>query len=106
MLGKNDEEVNNINNITLLDAATNNEIGSKSPGVYLGEYSDSLGEDELKRRLKTHLINLDGLLGYKETKEGIEAAYNKFLDSCSKNLSKKMKKLVPNLLEEEEKKKD
>jgi hypothetical protein len=53
-----DEQISRALNCALITWRTNRTISDKDPIAYLKERADSgaLGEDELKRRLKTHLI--------------------------------------------------
>jgi len=84
-----DEQVFRALNCALVTWRTNRTISNKDPIAYLKERSDNsaLGEEELRRRLKTHLIphsklavGYDGL-GDEERRARVKTDYDAFLSS-------------------------
>ena len=82
-----DEQIFRALNCALVTWRTNRTISNKDPIAYLKERADNsaLGEDELRRRLKTHLIphgklavGYDGL-GDEERRARVKADYEAFL---------------------------
>jgi len=91
------EEIFKAVNCALITWRTNRTISNKDPITYLKERSDnsSLGEDELKRRLKSHLIPYKELNvgGYDEIegdllKNRLQADYKKFIQARAELFSK------------------
>lgn len=82
-----DEQIYRALNCALITWRTNRTISNKDPIEYLKERADnsSLGEDELRRRLKTHLIPYEKLaVGYNGLEDGercsrIKSDYESFL---------------------------
>lgn len=87
--GLESEQIYKALNCALITWRTNRVISNKSPLTYLKERADncSLGEDELRRRLKTHLIPYDELaVGYdglddNAKSEKVKSDYEKFLSA-------------------------
>ncbi len=78
--------VNHIVNITIVDDFLNKRtIKEKSPGKYIKQFSRH--NDELKKTMKSHLIDID--------KDGVwEDDYEKFYHSRLKRISKALNKLM------------
>jgi hypothetical protein len=90
-----DEQISLALNCAVITWRTNRTISDKDPITYLKERSDncSLGEEELKRRLKTHLIpygrlavGYDGLLD-DERRGRVKNDYGKFLSARAEILA-------------------
>jgi hypothetical protein len=83
-------------NCALVTWRTNRAISDKDPIQYLKERADScaLGEDELKRRLKSHLIPFDQLakgpfdVNASDFKESVASDYESFLSARAALLAK------------------
>ena len=88
-----DEQVSRALNCALITWRTNRTISDKDPITYLKERADNctLGEDELKRRLKTHLIPYAELaVGYdgmsdNERRSRVKNDYEKFVTARAEN---------------------
>ncbi len=84
-----DEQVFRALNCALVTWRTNRAISNKDPIAYLKELSDNsaLGEEELRRRLKTHLIPYSKLavgydgLGDKQRRTRVKTDYDAFLSA-------------------------
>lgn len=84
-----DEEIYRAMNCALVTWRTNRAISGKDPITYLKERADNaaLGEEDLRRRLKTHLIPYSQIaVGYdgmtdEERKNRIRIDYNAFLEA-------------------------
>ena len=82
-----DEQIFRALNCALVTWRTNRTISNKDPIAYLKERSDNnaLGEEELRRRLKTHLIPHNGLavgyggIGEEERRARVKADCEAFL---------------------------
>jgi hypothetical protein len=91
-----DEQIFRALNCALITWRTNRTISNKDPIAYLKERADNnaLGEEELKRRLKTHLIPYKWLaVGYdgmsdKERRERVKKDYDAFLKARAEILEK------------------
>ena len=81
-----DERSNKALNCALISWKTNRKIAAKTPSEYIKMRADasSVGEDEVRSRLNTHLIS------YKKLTAG---DYDKFLASRAKTVAKHMKQL-------------
>lgn len=84
--GFKDYEINKALNCALISWKTNRNISAKTPSDYIAERMEksSLGEDEVLRRLKSHLIPI---------KEITENDYESFMISRSKSIQKVVNKL-------------
>ena len=76
------EQAQRALNCALITAATNRRIGAKPPLAYLRERIDnsSLGEQEIRRRLESHLIPWDE---FATDNPDVPAAYHQFLQARS-----------------------
>lgn len=91
-----DDQISRVLNCALVTWRTNRTISDKDPITYLKERSDNcnLGEDELKRRLKTHLIPYSKLaVGYggmsdDERRGRVKNDYEVFLSARAEILAK------------------
>lgn len=89
------EQIFRALNCSLITWRTNRTISNKDPITYLKERSDygTLGEEELRRRLKTHLIPYNKLavgyngLGDEERRARVNTDYNAFLSARAKLLA-------------------
>jgi hypothetical protein len=94
-----DEKIFRALNCALITWRTNRTISNKDPIAYLKERSDNsaLGKEELKRRLKTHLIPFNQLsVGYdgmsdEERRVRVKADYEAFLSARADLLAKAAK---------------
>ena len=77
---------NLIANITLIDAASNNKIGAKSPGHYVSEFESS--NSKLSLSLRTHLINSAEGFGIPEND------YELFIEKRSKAIENALNKIL------------
>ena len=83
------EQISRALNCALITWRTNRTISNKDPIAYLKERSDksTLGEEELRRRLKTHLIPYSKLavgyggLGDEERRTRVKTDYDAFLSA-------------------------
>lgn len=90
------EQINLALNCALITWRTNRTLSNKDPITYLKERADncSLGEDELKRRLKTHLIPYASLaVGYTdmsddERRARVKNDYDTFLRARAEMMAK------------------
>lgn len=84
--GRSDYEANIALNCILVTWKTNRKISSKDPLTYLRERCEasSLGEDEIKRRLRTHFVDFDALASND---------FDKFIEQRAKDAEKAMKEL-------------
>jgi len=84
--GRSENEANIALNCILVTWKTNRKISSKDPLNYLKERCEasSLGEDEIKRRLKTHLVDFDTLASND---------FDKFIEQRAKDAEKALKEL-------------
>ena len=79
-------------NITMVDAALNQEIGAKSPSVYMKKYQKD--NPSLTATMKTHLI------GDLKTFGVLNNNYGKFIDERAKIVSEKLsKRIIPNSMD-------
>jgi hypothetical protein len=84
--GKTDSEIYRALNCALVTWKTNRNISAKSPERYLAERREgtSLGEDEVRRRLESHLVPYD---------EMVSTTYEEFLLERAKRMHAMMVKL-------------
>lgn len=84
--GRSENEANIALNCILVTWKTNRKISSKDPLNYLKERCEasSLGEDEIKRRLKTHFVDFDTLASND---------FDKFIEQRAKDAGKALKEL-------------
>ena len=77
------DEIYRALNCSLITWTTNRRIGAKPPLVYLKERVTraSLGEDEVRRRLESHLIPWDEFANSSE--EDVAGSYRRFLEARS-----------------------
>jgi hypothetical protein len=91
-----DEQISRALNCALITWRTNRTISNKDPIAYLKERADNnaLGEQELKRRLRTHLIPYRWLaVGYdgmsdEERRARVKSDYEAFLSARAEILAK------------------
>lgn len=84
--GKSESEIYRALNCALVTWKTNRNISAKTPEKYLAERREgtSLGEDEVRRRLESHLVPYD---------EMVSATYEEFLLERAKRMHSMMVKL-------------
>jgi hypothetical protein len=84
--GKTDSEIYRALNCALVTWKTNRNISAKTPERYLAERREgtSLGEDEVRRRLESHLVPYDEL---------VSSTYEEFLMERAKRMHAMMLKL-------------
>jgi hypothetical protein len=90
------EQIYRAMNCALITWRTNRAISGKDPVTYLKERADNaaLGEEDLRRRLKTHLIPYNQIaVGYdgmtaEEKKNRVKADYGAFLEARAALLAK------------------
>ncbi len=90
-----DEKIDLALNCALITQRTNRTISNKDPITYIKERADksALGEDELRRRLRTHLIPYAELaVGYdglsdEERRSRVKSDYDAFLDARAELLA-------------------
>jgi hypothetical protein len=84
--GYQDRDIFKALNCALITWRTNRNISAKTPEKYLAERREgtSLGEDEIRRRLETHLVPYDAL---------VSSSYEDFLLARAKNMYAVMLKL-------------
>jgi hypothetical protein len=84
--GKTDSEIYRALNCALVTWKTNRNISAKTPEKYLAERREgtSLGEDEVRRRLESHLVPYDEL---------VSATYEEFLLERAKRMHAMMVRL-------------
>lgn len=81
--GLESNEIDRALNCSLITWTTNRRIGAKPPLTYLRERVElaSLGEDEVRRRLESHLIPWDEFAN--STGEDVAGSYRRFLEARS-----------------------
>ena len=81
-----------VMNITMVDAALNQEIGVKPPSVYMREYQEA--NPSIVATMKTHLI------GNLKTFGVLNDNYGKFIDERAKIVSEELsKRIIPNSMD-------
>lgn len=77
------DEIDRALNCSLITWVTNRRIGAKPPLAYLKERIElaSLGEDEVRRRLESHIIPWDEFAD--SSREGVADSYRRFLEARS-----------------------
>jgi hypothetical protein len=85
--GLDDSQVNRALNCALISWKTNRTISAKQPLAYLRERTEAsiLGEDEIRRRLKTHVVDFDDLAS---------GDYEAFLENRACRIEEAMKELT------------
>lgn len=85
--GLDDDQVNRTLNCALISWKTNRTISAKQPLAYLRERAEAstLGEEEIRRRLKTHAVDFDDLAG---------GDYEAFLENRAGLIEEAMKELA------------
>ncbi len=84
--GHDDNEIYRALNCALISYKTNRKMAAKEPVAYLRERTEAnlLGEEEIRRRLETHMVNFDDL---------VQGDYGKFLNNRAYLIEKAVKEL-------------